>query len=329
MEIHRRQLLQAATATAAVASVGRFAYAQTLESAQIILGFPAGSGPDVLARKVAEKLRNSHAKTVMVDNRSGAAGQIAVTAVKGHKPDGSSILLTPMAVLSVYPHTYKKLPYDPVADLTPVTTAVTFDMAFVVGPAVPATVHSIPDFMAWSKAKGQAIVGSPAMGSSLHFAGILLGRACGIEVTHVGYRGTVAAISDLLGGRLPAHVCPVGEVLNHRGEGKLRVLGTSGVKRNRFTADVPTFAEQGFKDTLIPVPEGYAFFLPAKAPADVVTRLNAALRQALGSQEITDSMAALGLEPSPSTPAETAAYLDASSKYWGPVVKSIGFTAES
>ncbi len=328
MTITRRHLIQSAGATVLLAGIGRSALAQALETARIVVGFPPGSTPDALARRVAEKLVSlGYARAALVDNRPGAGGQIAVSNVKGAAPDGASILLTPMAILGVYPHTYKKLPYDPVADLTPVSMGATFDVGFAVGPAVPESVRTIPEFMAWCKANpAKASFGSPAPGSPLHFTGIMLGRAAGVELTHIGFRGTQAAIPDLLSGQLPALCGPLGEFLRHLPGGKVRVLGTSGAQRSRFTPNVATFVEQGFKDMALS--EWHGFFLPAKASPEVVQKLNTVLRQALTAPDMVEGLAVFGLDPAPSTPAELASKLKADTERWGPIVKAIGFMAD-
>ncbi len=302
--------------------------AAPLEQARILCGFPAGSTIDVVARRVADKLAAAgYAKSVVVDNRTGAGGQLAVSATKGQAADGSVILITPMSILGIYPHTYKKLPYDAATDLTPVANGVSFDYGFAVGPAVPDSVKTIPEFMAWAKANpSKASVGSPAPGSTLHFSALTLGRASGVDLTHIGFRGSQAGIQDLLGAQLPAMSSPLGEFLRHAPAGKLRILGTSGAKRSRFTPQVPTYAEQGYKD--MTYSEWYGFFVPAKASAETVNRLNAALREALKAPDVIEALHGFGLEPTPSSPAELGALLKADTDRWAPIVKSIGFTAD-
>lgn len=325
MNFTRRQFL-AGTAAAAGAAIYPPAMAQSgLDMVRIFIGFPAGSTPDVLARKVGDRLSKGYARAVVVENRSGAGGQLALTAVKGTPADGSNILLTPMSMLGVYPYTYKKLPYDPVADFAPVSMGVTFDYGIAVGPAVPESVKNMSDLMAWFKANPARMnMGSPATGSALHFVTVMLGRAAGIDLTHVGYKGSGPAVTDMLGGNLPAFCSPLGTFLN---QPKLRVLATSGSERSRFTPNVPTLAEQGFKDMIYR--EWYGFYLPAKASPEAVRGLNAALRDALGSRDIIDTLATFGMEAAPSTPEQLAAALQESQKRWGPIVKSIGFSADS
>ncbi|MDR1968633.1 MAG: Bug family tripartite tricarboxylate transporter substrate binding protein [Burkholderiaceae bacterium] len=325
MPVNRRDFL-AATAAATAALPWQSALTQTApDVARIILGFPGGSTPDVLARKVGERLSKSYAKSVLVDNRTGAGGQLAASGVKSAAPDGSTILLTPMSILGVFPFTYKQLPYDPVADFTPVSNGVTFDYGIGVGPAVPESVKTINDLMAWYKANPtQANMGSPSTGSTLHFVTMMLGRAAGGKLTHVGYKGSAPAIQDMLGGNLPALCTPLGSFLN---QPKLRVLATSGAKRSPFTPNVPTLAEQGFKDLVYD--EWYGFFLPAKAAPETVKKLNAALHEALADKDVIDTLATFGMEVTPSSPGELAASLKDALAKWGPIVKSIGFSADA
>lgn len=326
MSYTRRQILAAGTAAAASVAYSRNALAQAApETVRLVVGFPGGTTPDVLARKVGERLTKGYTRAAIVENRLGAGGQLAVAAMKGAAADGSNILLTPMSMLGVFPHTYKKLPYDPEADLTPVSLGATFEYGIAVGAAVPDSVKDIRDLIAWYKAdRARANMASPSTGSTLHFVTVMLGRAAGVDITHIGYKGSSPAIADMLGGTMPALCAPLGSFFN---QPKLRVVATSGAKRSRFTPNVPTLAEQGFKDLVFE--EWYGFFLPAKAPKDVVNRLNAALRLALAENEVVDTLATFGLEPVPSSPEQLAAALRADHQKWRGIVKSIGFSADS
>lgn len=327
--MHRRDFLVTA-ATAAAASVALPARAQgaALEQARFITGFAPGGTSDTLCRRLAARLSGSYAKSVIVENRTGAGGQIAINAVKMMAADGSNLLQTPMSMLGIYPHIYKKLQYDPLKDLTPASLACVFDFGFAVGPGVPAAVTTVPQFLAWAQQNpAAAAFGSPAPGSVPHFIGVLLGRSVGIELRHIAYRGTQPAILDMLGGQIPAVSGPVGDFLPHVAAGKCRLLATSGKERNKFAAGVPTMAEQGLKDMVFS--EWFGLFLPGGAPADVVQRANAALRPALASSEVVEGLAVMGLEAASSTPEHLASLLRADLERWGPIVKSIGFTADS
>jgi len=330
MHVSRRRLATAAAGSLALSALPALpARAQPLpDTARILAGFAPGGTVDVTARRVGDRLRDVAAKSVIVENRTGAGGQIALSGLKTAAPDGTTIALTPMSMLGIYPHTYRKLPYDPVTDFVPVSQAVRFDFGFAVGPAVPASVRGVRDFVAWAKANPKdAAFGSPAAGSVPHFVGELLSRTAGVELRHAPYRGTQPAILDMMGGAVAAVSGPVGEFPQHLQTGKARLLATSGPTRNRFAPTVPTFAEQGFADMVYD--EWFGFFAPAKTPTEVVARLSAGIGTALAAPEVVESLATMGLEPAPSTPAALAALLAKDTARWGPIVKAIGFTAES
>lgn len=329
MTISRRHLIQGTSAAALLACIGRQAYAQSVENIRVVTGFPPGGTSDTISRRVAERLRVAgYAKNSLVENKTGAGGQIAIQYMKTMPADGSVILQTPMSMLGIYPHIYKKLQYDPINDLQPASLGAVFDFGFAVGPAVPASVKSIPEFLDWCKANpNQANFGSPAAGSLPHFLGVLLGRSANIDIKHVAFRGTQPAILDMIGGQIPAVSGPLGDFTQHIATGKCRVLGSSGAKRSRFAPTVATFTEQGFKDMAFN--EWFGFYLPAGASADVVTRINTALRSALAAPEVIEGLAALGLESASSTPAELATMLKNDTNRWAPIVKAIGFTADA
>ncbi len=307
---NRRTFVRASGAAAALASLGltSAASAQTLDVVKIVTGFPPGGTSDTLCRRVADRLRGDYTRNALVENKAGAGGQIAVQSMKGAAIDGSS--------------------YDAFTDVTPITLACNFDFGLAVGPAVPETVKTVPEFLAWCKANpGSANFGSPAAGSVPHFIGVLLGKSAGIELKQVPYRGSPPAIQDLVGGQVQAVSAPVGEFIQQVAAGKIRLLGVSGAKRSRFAPTVPTYVEQGLKDMAFS--EWFGFFAPGGTPESVIQRANGALRTALASQDVIDGLAVMGLEVASSTPAELTALLKASYDRWGPIVKQIGFTADS
>jgi tripartite-type tricarboxylate transporter receptor subunit TctC len=332
MPHHSRRQFVRASAAAALATLGAGgragAQGTTLETTRIVTGFPPGGTSDTLCRRVAEGLRGSaFAKSALVENKAGAGGQIAVQSMKGAATDGSVILQTPASMLMIYPHIYKKLAYT-IDDVTAITLASEFEFALTVGPAVPAAVKTVPDYLAWCKANpAQANFGSPAAGSVPHFIGVLPGQSAGVEMKHVPYRGSQPAMQDLLGGQLQAVSSPIGDAMPHLSSGKARVLGVSGAKRSRFVPDVPTYVEQGLKDMVFS--EWFGFFAPAGTDAAVVMRANEALRKALGAKDVVDGLAVMGLETVSSTPQELTTRLKADFERWGPIVRKIGFTADS
>ena len=328
MTLSRRHLLQSCLGTAGLSLLQRNALAQSMDTARILAGFPAGSPIDAVCRAMAEKLRPGYARSLIVENRAGVGGQLAAQALKTASPDGSTLLVTPMTILGVYPHTYKKLSYDPVADFIPVSNCVTYGYGLAVGSAVPAAVTTIPQFMEWLKAHpDKANFGTAATGSTLHFTGVRLGRAAGVELTHVGYTNGGNMLNDLAGGSLPACVSTISTLLPFHQSGRLRVIGTSGAQRSRFLPQAPTFSEAGYKDMVFS--EWYGFFLPARTPQEQVNRLNAAVAKALAAPEVVEALAGLALEVTPSSPTELAELLRRDTELWGQRIKSIGFTSNS
>jgi tripartite-type tricarboxylate transporter receptor subunit TctC len=328
MSISRRHLVQGCAAVALLPGlIASQIRAQALDSSKIIIGFAPGGTIDLVGRRVAERMQPGYSKSVIVENKTGAGGQIAVQTVKAAPPEGSTILLTPASPLALHPYTYKKLPYDPVGDLTPVSGAAMFDYALAVGPLVPASVRTVPEFLSWCKANAaQANFGSAGTGSAAHFIGAALGKSGNADLRHIAFRGSQPALLDMVGGQIAAVVGPTGEFMPNVTAGKIRLLATSGPKRGRFTPGVPTLVEQGFKD--LGYVGWFGFYLPAKTSPEVVQRLNGAIRAALASPEVTDSLATAFMEPMPTSPAQLASTQTTESEFWGRLVKLVGFTPE-
>lgn len=329
-EIDRRKWLATAAGAALATSASWAAHAQSLDTARIVCGFPAGGTADVMSRRVAEKLNTTaYVRSAgVVDNKTGASGRIAVETVKFAVPDGTTLLLTPHSILTVAPGIYKKLSYDPFTDLAPVSLGATFSHGLAVGPVVPATVRTVADYLAWAKAHPDlASYGSPAAGSIPHFIGALLARNSGVDLRHIPYRGSVPGITDVIGGQLASMFTPVGDFVPNAKAGKLRILATSGPKRTPFTPDVPTFVEQGFG--YIDFDEWYGFYAPAKTPAAVVAAASASINQALRDPAVIDSLAVFGLVAGGSTPDVLGRMTRDEYERWMPIVRQIGFTAES
>lgn len=300
----------------------------TLETARLILGSPAGTILDVMSRRLADAIQGSYARSMVVDNRVGASSQIATAHVGNSVADGSNILVTPMPMMAMYLHTYKKLQYNPVADFAPVSLAATFDLALAVGPMVPASVRNVDEFVAWCKANpAQASYGSPAMGSTPHFAGIMLARAANFSFTHVPFLGTVPAITNMVGGQIAAACAPVGDFMPFLESGKCRLIGIIGTKQNRFAPNVPTFIDQGYKDVV--TNDWFGLFVPAKTPAARIQRLNEVLKTALASPGVQKTLESKALIAQWSTPAELGERMKADIQRWGPIVKATGFSADS
>ncbi|MBV5293629.1 MAG: twin-arginine translocation pathway signal protein [Curvibacter lanceolatus] len=297
-----------------------------LPVAKIISGFPPGGTLDVIARRVADKLRGAYAGAVLVDNRPGAAGQIGVMALKDSPADGSSLLITPSSMLSIYPYTYPRLRYT-LDDVSAVSLAAHMDHGLAVGPGVPDSVTTLKDFLAWVATHPEgANFGSPGAGSMPHLVGILLNQLTHTDLRHIAYRGTVPGVQDLLGGQISAFWGPIGDYLQYQKVGKLRVLAVAAPARSVFLPQVPTLRELGYP---LNVREWYGFFLPGKASADVQRRAAEAIGQALALPDVVEAGRAYGLEIKGSTPAVLQQMLQADAQQWRQLIRQSGFTAES
>lgn len=325
----RRRLVNASVMTLVSAAAGFApgAFAQTLQKpARIIVGFPPGGGTDNVARLIADRIRGVYAPSVFVDNRPGAGARIALEHTKNAESDGSAIALSGGSMMFIYPHIYKKLPYNPLADFVPVTRVCKFVFGVSVGPAVPDSVKTLADLVRWLKANPkQASYGTAGAGSLPHFVGVLLGRAAGVEMTHVAFKGGAAAIQDVMGGQIPIAINLLGEPLPYVKSGRLRILATTGAKRSGVFPEAPTFKESGFN---VEAEEWFGMFVPAKTSAETVAKLNASIREALKSKEVIEGFAKFGFEPASDSPAEFAKLVRSDYEAWAPIVKSTGFTAE-
>jgi tripartite-type tricarboxylate transporter receptor subunit TctC len=324
----RRQFILSGLASAALAALPLRA-AEPIGTARIFVGFPPGGTTDTLARRVAEKLRGRYANSVIVDNRPGGAGQVAVTVLKSSAADGSALLLTPASMLVLYPHTYQSLPYRTFEDVTPVSTGAYFAFGFGVGPMVPGSVRNLSDFLSWAKANpARANYASPGAGAMPHMVGALLAKLSGVALNHVPYRGSAPGLQDLLGGHIAAMSSPLGDYLPHAKAGKLRLLAVTGTIRSPFAPDIATYAEQGF--TELTMREWFGFFLPGKAKAEVVDAAFKEIKKALAEKDVADALAGLGLDVQPSaSPQELAATLRTEHELWAAFVKRAGFTAQA
>ena len=326
----RRTFVQSAAVSGALSALPFALRAQGFEAPKIINGFPAGGTADATSRRIAERLGGTaYARTpAVVENKPGAGGRIACEVVKAARNDGSTLLLTPYSMMSIYPHIYSKLSYDPARDFVPVSIAAIMTHAFTVGPMVPASVKTLKEYLAWARANpDKASYGTPAAGSTPHFLAALLGISSKVDMKHVPYRGSAPAVADMIGGNLASTSTPTGDALANYRAGKVRMLATSGAKRDPFTPDVPTYAEQGFGE--LTTEEWFGFYAPSGTPGSVVANANAAINQALQEKTVVDSLALMGLVARGSTPAAMDASQRDELKRWGPLVRKVGFTAES
>lgn len=294
---------------------------------RILVGFPAGGSVDVCARRVAEAWRGRLAETVLVDQRVGAGGRLAIAALKDAPPDGGTLLMSPSSMFTIYPHVYRKLAYKPDTDVIPVSPVANATCGFGVGPMVPTSVRTLADFVAWAKAHpDQSAYASPAAGAMPHFLGDQFARAAGIRLTHVPYRGAAPGLQDLMGGQIASGCFILGDFLPHLASGRIRILGVTDQQRSRFAPEVPTFAEQGWAS--IQGVETYGLFLPARTPASVVDKVFDLARVALREKQVVEGLAKLGFEPLVLSPADYARRLASERATWGPIVQASGFSSD-
>lgn len=326
--ITRRKVLKTSLAGSLAYGLSALSVAQTVpETARIIVGFPPGGAPDLIARRLAEPLTGKLARAVIVDNRPGAAGRIAVDIARQSPADGTTLLINPAGVLTINPHSYKKLTYDPFKDLTPVSLAAYIDFGFAVGPAVPAEVKNVADFVKWAKANsGKVNYGSPAAGSPTHFVGDALSRSQGLDMTHVPYRGGVAVLNDLMGGQLSVGILTLGDMVQHDKAGKLRLLASTGKARSRFTPGLPTFTEQ--KIAGLELSDWTGVYVAGTPSAEVMARIAPLVAAVTASASFAQALAASSLEAASSTPEELDRMARADFEKWGPIVRASGFVAD-
>ena len=325
MPSRRHVLACGAVAASSTVSSRLFAQSQPPNVTRIVCGFPPGSSADSLSRVLATKLATPTA-TVVVDNRTGAGGRIAVENVKSSPPDGQSLLVTPDAIMMLYPHVYRSLPYDPVKDFRAVTVLANVPLAFAVGPVVPAEVKTLNDFARWAKANpGSASFGTSGAGTTLHFTGVMFARSAQFDLTHIPYRGANLAAQDVAAGQLAACVAVLSDLLALAQGGKLRLLGISSPRRSRFVPEVATFAEQGLKD--LEWSTWYGLFAPARTPEARIQQLQQQANEGMRQPDVAEALGRFGMEPAGPQSLPFAALLQRDIDHWGAIVRQVGYTA--
>jgi tripartite-type tricarboxylate transporter receptor subunit TctC len=324
--LSRRHFLTAA-AGAGIAAHPLFARRATAQPiarpARLIVGFPPGGALDVVARLIADHMKG-YAPSLIVDNRPGAGGRIALEALRGSEADGSVMVLTPVDQLALFPHVYNRLSYRPLEDFAPVTTVCSVQFLLAVGPRVPAGVRSLAEFIGWCRDNsGQASYGTAGAGTHPHFIGVTLARVADFQFVHVPYKGGASGVQDVIGGHLAAYIATSGTLLPNIQSGALRALATTAPSRSIALPDVPTFKEAGYP--ALESIERFGILVPARTPADVIASLHGAIRQALQTEAVKAGLARLSLEPVESSPSEFAQFIASETRRWAEVVKASGF----
>lgn len=300
--------------------------AQTRMPVRMLAGFPPGGNVDILARLLGEKLSESLDRPVVVENRPGAGGQIALELVKAAAPDGNTLVLTPDASIVLRPLTMKNPPYDPRTDFAPVAHTGGQDYVFAVGANIPA--KDLREFANWAKANpGGANFGSAGQGGVTHFLGLLIGEAIGVPLRQVPYKGSGPAVTALVAGEVSATVQPIGTVVAQAQAGRIRILASSGSARYPAFPNVPTLAEYGYPS--LTASSWFGIFAPARTPPEIVSRMNDIFIRAMRTQAVKDKMQNLLLDVRELTPAQFASVVNADYQRWVPVIKASGFSGES
>lgn len=320
--IPRRRVLVALCAAALAGP----AAAQGEGTIRIVVGYPAGATSDSLARVLAEHMQRTLKQTVIVENKAGAGGRIANELVKAAPADGATLLMTPVATMAIFPHSYAgQLRYDPFKDFAPVAHLSNFQVGLGVAANVPA--KSLKEYVAWvrSDPKANGYYASAAAGSIPHFFGVMFAKTAGIELTHVPYKGTAAAMTAIGGGEVSAISTVAADVRSLVTAGKARLLAVAGEQRDAGFPDVPTFREQGFD--LVAKP-WYGLFAPAGTPAAAVDRISKAAMAAINDPALHKRLVDMGLEPTGQGPDRLAAALKEDFERWGPPIKASGFKGD-
>ncbi|MBU0589550.1 MAG: ABC transporter substrate-binding protein [Gammaproteobacteria bacterium] len=303
----------------------------SLSSAQtgpikMVVGYPPGATSDALARVVADAMSKRLNQPVVVENRAGAGGMIANQVVKAATPDGATLLMTPVATMSIFPHSYEgKLKYDPFKDFVPVTHLSNFQIGLGVGTHVPA--NTLKEYVAWVKSnpKDNGFYGSAANGSLPHFFGVMFAKSAGISLQHVAYRGTAPSMQALAGGEIAALSTVAADIQALVDANKARLLAVAGEKRSPKFPNVPTFREQGYDLVASP---WYALFTTAGTPPAVVQRLAKAAMESIEDPVVQKRLLDMGLEPTGYGPEQLAEIMKADYARWGPPIRESGFKSE-
>ena len=317
--MQRRTLAALSLALATAGAFPLSALAQEKPTLKIVVGFPAGGSADLLARLIAEGLREEFS-AVVVDNKPGAGGRIALGLVKRAPADGKTVVLLPSGPMVLYPHVYRKLDYHPVNDFTPISLLANFQFSVVAGPTAGAT--SVQEMLAKAKAApGRSTYGTPGPGTMPHFMGVMFGQKAGAEMTHVPFHGGGPANSALVGGHIDYKFDVVSEAVELHRSGKVRILAVTGDKRDPMVPDIPTLKEQGVD---MVATAWFGMYGPAGLSPEVRDRLNAAVVRAMQEPGMRAKILARGYEPVGSSPADLAAAQAADLQRWQAPIKATG-----
>jgi tripartite-type tricarboxylate transporter receptor subunit TctC len=317
----RRASLFLSGAALASPAIARADTALPDKTLKILVGFPAGGGSDVMARFIAEALKQRTGRNVIIENKSGASGTLAGEALKNSASDGTTICYMPSATV-VQKLTMPSIPFDPQTDLMPITLAGTLQGAFCVSPTIG--VETLQDYIAWLRGNpNRRSFGTTALGSFTHFLGVMTGQAIGIALEPVPYRGAAPLVADLQGGHIAAGCGGITDFLVHHRAGKVRILFTSGAKRTTAAPDIATGSELGYPS--LAIPGWYVFFAPPRTPPTLIDAWGNELRAVLKMPEVEKKLTEFGLDVETSTPAEFSQRMAGDFVRWKSILDSLGY----
>ncbi|MEN9418121.1 MAG: hypothetical protein RI988_1741 [Pseudomonadota bacterium] len=325
--ISRRTAVAAVAALAAAAAAPAWAQAGwPSQNLRIVVPQTAGGPSDVVGRLFATRLGESLGRTVIVENRPGAGGNIGTDLVAKSKPDGHTLLVNIVGILAINATLYRQMPFDAERDLDGIARVVSSQLALVAHPSVP--VANVRELVAYVKSRpaGSISFASAGTGSPQHIGGELLNAKAGIKLNHVPYKGAVPALQDLLGGHVPLAIVGLPAVLQPAAAGQLKILGVFGGQRSPVAREVPTFVESGFPE--IEMELAYGVYAAKGTPRPIVERLNRELGAVLQVPEVRERLAAAGFEIGHSSPAALDAYLKSEIAKWRPIVRDSGATPD-
>jgi tripartite-type tricarboxylate transporter receptor subunit TctC len=292
---------------------------------KLVVPYPAGGTTDLLGRLVADKLKAGLGAIVVVENKPGAGTTLGAEQVARSEPDGYTLLMATSTTLAINKTLYRKLPYDPVKDFTPIALVAAVPFALIINPAIPAT--TLSEFVVYAKSKPGLAYGSAGNGSPQHLGAEMLKTAAGIDVRHVPYRGSVPAMLDVIAGHIPFMVVDLQPALQQIREGKVRVLGVTTPRRVAAARDIPTLAEAGLAGFELVAWQGVV--APAGVPREIVEQLAAQIGRLVSDPATRDKLTAMSLEPLVgSTPGSFAAYIKSEVGRWANIVRNSGAEPE-
>ena len=291
----------------------------------IIVPFTPAGTTDILARMMASKLGEKFNRTVVVENRPGAGGNTGSNVVAKAAPDGYTLLLGTISTHAINTSLYKNMPYNAIKDFAPISRIANVPNLLVVNKNAP--YNTLAELVAWGKANpGKLTFGSSGSGTTLHLSGELFKQMTGVEMTHIPYKGSAPAVSDLIGGQISMLFDNMPTVLPQVKSGNLKGLATTAATRNRELPDIPTVSESGLTGFL--VMSWFGLLAPAGTPADIIEKLNRAVVEIIKTPDVQTRILAIGSEPSPESPAQFAAFIQAETTKWADVVKKSGASVE-